>query len=86
MARKKTVTKEDKILEEKFEEILDSVDAGKPSVIPASLPEANIAAGKKSEGLDSNRALKLQIIDQIEKINNRYYLLIIKKYIDNLGG
>ena len=37
-------------------------------------------------GLDSNRALKLQIIDQIEKINNRYYLLIIKKYIDKLGG
>ena len=35
--------------------------------------------------LDSNRALKLQIIDQIEKINNRYYLLIVKKYIDNLG-
>ena len=37
-------------------------------------------------GLDSNRALKLQIIDQIEKINNKYYLLIIKKYIDKLGG
>ena len=36
-------------------------------------------------GLDSNRALKLEIIDQIEKINNRYYLLIVKKYIDNLG-
>ena len=36
--------------------------------------------------LDSNRALKLEIFDQIEKINNRYYLLIIKKYIDNLGG
>lgn len=39
----------------------------------------------KNECLDSNRALKLQIIDQIEKINNRYYLLIVKKYIDNLG-
>ena len=62
MARKKTVTKEEKILEEKSEEIMERVC------------------------LDSNRALKLQIIDQIEKINNRYYLLIIKKYIDNLGG
>lgn len=42
---------------------------------------------KKDEyGLDSNRALKLEIIDQIEKINNRYYLLIIKKYIDKLEG
>lgn len=38
------------------------------------------------KGLDSNRALKLEICDQIEKINNRYYLLIIKKYIDKLGG
>lgn len=38
------------------------------------------------KGLDSNRALKLQIIDQIEKVNNRYYLQVIKKYIDNLGG
>ena len=36
------------------------------------------------KGLDSNRALKLEICDQIEKINNRYYLLIIKKYLDNL--
>lgn len=56
---------------EKFEEIINSVDAGK------KVPE---------ECLDSNRALKLEICDQIEKINNRYYLLIIKKYIDNLGG
>lgn len=39
-----------------------------------------------NECLDSNRALKLQIIDQIEKVNNRYYLQVIKKYIDNLGG
>lgn len=39
-----------------------------------------------NECLDSNRALKLEICDKIEKINNRYYLLIIKKYIDNLGG
>lgn len=38
------------------------------------------------KGMDSNRALKLEIIEQIEKINNRYYLLIIKKYIDKLGG
>ena len=38
------------------------------------------------KGMDSNRALKLEICDQIEKINNRYYLLIIKKYIDKLGG
>lgn len=52
---------------EKFEEIINSVDAGK----------------KKD---DSNRALKLEICDAIEKINNRYYLLIIKKYIDQLGG
>lgn len=37
-------------------------------------------------GLDGNRALKLEICDAIEKINNRYYLAIIKKYIDNLGG
>lgn len=66
MAKKKIQTQE-----EKFEEILESVDAVK----------------KKDEyGLDSNRALKLQIIDQIEKINNRYYLLTIKKYIDKLGG
>lgn len=36
--------------------------------------------------LDSNRALRLEIVDAIEKINNRYYLLIIKKYIDKLGG
>lgn len=36
--------------------------------------------------LDSNRALKLEICDAIEKINNRYYLLIIKKYIEKLGG
>lgn len=36
------------------------------------------------KGLDSNRALKLEICDAIEKINNRYYLLIIKKYLDNL--
>lgn len=84
MARKKTES-------EKFEEILESVDKGKPSVSPASLPEANIAAGKKVPEaiggyLYSNRELKLQIIDQIEKINNRYYLLIIKKYIDKLGG
>lgn len=35
---------------------------------------------------DSNRALKLQIIHQIENINNHYYLMIIKKYIDQLGG
>lgn len=34
--------------------------------------------------LDSNRALRLGIIEQLEKINNRYYLLIIKKYLDNL--
>lgn len=34
---------------------------------------------------DSNRKIKMEIIDQIEKINNRYYLLIVKKYIDNLG-
>lgn len=39
-----------------------------------------------NECLDSNRALKIEICDQIEKINNRYYLLTIKKYIDNLGG
>lgn len=37
-------------------------------------------------GMDSNRALKLEICDQIEKINNRYYLLIVKKYIEKLGG
>lgn len=54
---------------EKFEEILESVDAGKK---------------KDDSCLDSNRALKLEICDQIEKINNRYYLLIIKKYLDNL--
>lgn len=64
MARKKTES-------EKFEEILESVDAGK------KVPE---------ECLDSNRALKLEICDKIYKINNRYYLLIIKKYIDKLGG
>lgn len=77
MARKKTVTKEDKILEEKFEEILDSVDAGKK--VPEEASEYVVNAC-----LDSNRALKLQIIDQIEKINNKYYLQIIKKYIDAL--
>lgn len=65
MARKKTES-------EKFEEILESVDAGKKS--------------KVDSGLDSNRALRLEIVDAIEKINNRYYLLIIKKYIDKLGG
>lgn len=53
---------------EKFEEIIESVDAGK------QVPE------------DSNRLLKLQIIDRIEQVNNRYYLQVIKKYIDNLGG
>lgn len=55
---------------EKFDEILESVDAGKK--LPA-------------EPVDSNRKIKMDIIDQIEKINNRYYLLIVKKYIDNLG-
>lgn len=78
MAKKKTES-------EKFEEILESVDKGKPSVSPASLPEANIAAGNQFLE-DCNRLLKLEICDQIEKINNRYYLLIIKKYIDKLGG
>lgn len=34
--------------------------------------------------LDSNRALKLQIIEQIEKINNHYYLATILKYINSL--
>lgn len=56
---------------EKFEEIINSVDAGKK---------------KDDSFLDSNRAIKLEICDKIEKINNRYYLLIIKKYIDQLGG
>lgn len=64
MAKKKTES-------EKFEEIINSVDAGKK---------------KDDSCLDSNRALKLEICDKIEKINNRYYLLIIKKYIDQLGG
>lgn len=63
MAKKKTES-------EKFEEIINSVDAGK----------------KDDSCLDSNRALKLEICDKIEKINNRYYLLIIKKYIEKLGG
>ena len=68
MAKKKVQTEE-----QKFEEILESIDAGK------NVPEAT------GGYLDSNRALKLKIIDQIEKINNKYYLLIIKKYVDNLG-
>ena len=84
MARKKKSEAEEQAF---FEEIIESVDTGKPSVSQASLPKANIAAGKKDDScLDSNRALKLEICDQIEKINNRYYLLIIKKYIDQLGG
>lgn len=62
MAKKKVQTEADK-----FEEIVESIDAG-----------------KKIQ--DSDRLLKMQIIDQIEKINNKYYLHVIKKYIDNLGG
>lgn len=61
-----------------LDQIKDETD--KPAVSPASLPKANIA-----EPEDSNRKIKMEIIDQIEKINNRYYLLIVKKYIDNLG-
>lgn len=38
------------------------------------------------EELDPNSSIKLEICDTIEKINNRYYLQVIKKYIDNLGG
>lgn len=49
------------------------------------LPE-EVKTEVTNECMDSNRTLKLDIIDQIEKINNRYYLLIIKKYIDKLEG
>ena len=79
MARKKKSETEyfdlDQIKDEVVEVVMD-----KPLVSPASLPKANIA-----EPEDSNRKIKMEIIDQIEKINNRYYLLIVKKYIDNLG-
>lgn len=69
--------------------------ARKKTVKPEEVTEIILPEDKKEElkkklndeyGLDSNRALKLEICDTIEKINNRYYLLIIKKYIDNLGG
>lgn len=80
MARKKTES-------EKFEEIINSVDAGKK--VPEECLDSNRAKEKSDispEELDTNSSLKLEICDRIEKINNRYYLLIIKKYIDKLGG
>lgn len=67
--------------------------ARKKTVKPEEVTEIILPEEKKEElkkklndeyGLDSNRALKLEICDTIEKINNRYYLLIIKKYLDNL--
>ena len=67
MARKKT----EKEQEAFFEEVIESVDAGKKKL-------------NEEYGLDSNRALKLEICDAIEKINNHYYLAIIKRYIDRL--
>lgn len=67
MARKKKTETEEQAF---FEEVINSVDAGKKTEVESEL--------------DSNRALRLGIIEQLEKINNRYYLLIIKKYLDNL--
>lgn len=56
----------------------------KIDVAPETVEEAKKKTDVEME-LDSNRALRLSIIEQLEKINNRYYLLIIKKYLDNLN-
>lgn len=78
MARKKTEPK------------YFDTDQIKDEVVEIVIPEEKKEELKKKindeYGLDGNRALKIEICEQIEKINNKYYLHVIKKYIDNLGG